>query len=87
MSYEYIVKIVGTGASVIMPFFNIPLIIKIRKRGSSRDISLTWTLGVWVCILLMSPCAITSTDYVFRIFGIVNLVLFSAVVFFVIRYR
>ncbi len=82
-----IIKIVGSVAGTVMPLFNIPLILKIIKRKSSKDISLTWTLGVWSCIILMTPSAILSADLVFKLFGIVNLVFFSAVVFFVIKYR
>jgi len=74
-------------ASIIMPLFNIPLVMKIWRRRSSSDISLTWTLGIWVSILLMTPAALVSTDPVFRIFGIMNIFLFSAVVFSVLRFR
>jgi len=43
------IKIVGVVASVVLPLFNIPLILKIRKRGSSKDYSLTWTFGILGC--------------------------------------
>jgi len=80
------IKIVGVVASVVLPLFNIPLILKIRKRGSSKDYSLTWTFGILGCLLLMLPSALLTPDIVFKVFGIINLVTFSIVVFY-IRYR
>jgi uncharacterized protein with PQ loop repeat len=78
---------IGLVASVVMPLFNIPLIIRIIKRRSSVDISLSWVLGVWVCALLMAPSGFTSQDIVWRSFNIVNLVLFTGVVAAVLYYR
>ena len=77
----------GLIAAVAMPLWNIPLIIRIERRKSSKDISLTWTLGVYACILLMLPSALASSDLIFRMFGIVNALLFGAVVIQVLRYR
>jgi len=74
-------------AGVALPFFNIPLIIKLIKRKSSKDLSLSWALGVWICIVLMTPQALRSQDITFRLFGIVNIIFFSAVAFFVLKYR
>ena len=78
---------IGLVASIVMPLFNIPLIIKIVKRRSSEDISIPWAMGVWICCLLMAPSGVTSSDIIWRSFNIVNLVLFSAVVFVVLKYR
>jgi len=78
---------IGLIAAVILPFFNIPLITKIIKRKSSKDISLSWALGVWVCILLMAPSGLVSQDIVWRTFNIVNILMFTGVVFVVLRYR
>ena len=77
----------GLVAAVILPFFNIPLIARIIKRRSSEDISLCWALGVWVCILLMAPSALTSEDIVWRTFNYFNVTLFTFVVFVTIKYR
>ena len=77
----------GAVAGFILPFFNIPLILHIIKRKSSDDISLVWVIGVWVCILLMSPSALTSKDIAFRAFGITNLIFFTAVTFVTLWYR
>ena len=74
-------------AAIILPFFNIPLIIKIVRRGSSQDISLCWVLGVWVCILLMAPSGFRSEDVVWRTFNYFNVVLFTMVVIATLKYR
>ncbi len=81
------VERIGVVSAVVMPLFNIPLILRLRQRKSSGDISISWALGVWVCILLMTPQAFRSHDPAFRSFGVVNLVFFSAVTFFVLKYR
>ena len=74
-------------AAVILPFWNIPLIIRIIKRRSSHDISLYWVFGVWTCLLLMFPSGIRSSDIVWKTFNITNLILFSAVVFTTVLFR
>ena len=70
-----------------MPLFNIPLILKVIHRKSSRDISLGWVLGVWTCFLLMAPAGLVSKDLVWRTFNIVNLVMFTGVMVVVMKYR
>ena len=82
-----IIEHVGQAAAIIMPLFNIPLIVKIIRRRSSADISMSWVMGVWVCALLMAPAGFTSQDIVFRSFNIVNLILFTGVVIAVLKYR
>ena len=77
----------GQVAAIVMPLFNIPLIVKIIRRRSSADISMSWVMGVWICALLMAPSGFVSKDLVFRSFNIVNLVLFTGVVIAVWRYR
>lgn len=77
----------GLIAAVVMPLWNIPLILRIGRRKSSKDISLSWALGIFACILLMLPSALASPDAIFRTFGIANTVLFAGVVVQVIRYR
>lgn len=74
-------------AAVILPFWNIPLIVRIIRRKSSEDISIPWALGVWTCFALMSPSGFTSSDLVWRVFNVVNFILFSAVVVTVFIYR
>ena len=82
-----IIEHISLVASIVMPLFNIPLIVKIVRRRSSADISMSWVMGVWICALLMAPSGFTSTDLVWRCFNIVNLVLFTGVVIAVWRYR
>ena len=81
------IETIGMIAAVILPFWNIPLIVRIGRRRSSKDMSLWWTVGVFVCLLLMLPSGLTSPDRVFKVFSLVNIVLFGAVVVQVIRYR
>ena len=82
-----IVEKVGLAAAVAMPFFNIPLILKVIKRKSSKDITLVWVLGVWACIVLMAPSGFTSVDVVWRAFNYVNFVLFTTVMVIVVKYH
>ena len=79
--------VIGMMAAVMLPLWNIPLIIKIRQRRSSKDVSVLWTWGVFVCLLLMLPSALVSADRVFKVFSVVNIVFFAGVVIQVIRYR
>ena len=83
---DWIEKI-GMIAAVTLPFFNIPMILRLLKRKSSEDFSLTWATGAWVCIVLMTPQALRSPDRTYRAFGVVNILFFSAVFFLVLRYR
>ena len=77
----------GLASSVILPFFNIPLMIRMVKRRSSEDLSLVWVIGVFICLLGMQPAAWCSTDCVFKVFSVTNLILFSGVVFLTIFFR
>ncbi|MCK5535095.1 hypothetical protein KAI68_08255 [bacterium] len=81
------IKTIGLVAAIILPLWNIPLIIRIIKRKSSEDISVAWVLGVWFCLLAMFPSGILSTDIVWKAFNIANTLLFSCVVVIVLLYR
>ena len=81
------VKLIGLIAAIVLPFWNIPLILKVARRQSSKDFSLWWTFGVWFTLLLMLPSALVSKDLVFKVFNIANLAIFTAVVVQVVRYR
>jgi len=74
-------------AAIALPLWNIPLIARVIKRKSSKDISMYWVLGVWICFFLMAPAAFRSPDSVWRAFNIMNLILFTAVVIVVLAYR
>lgn len=78
---------IGFVAAVVLPLWNIPLIVKVGRRKSSKDLSLAWALGVWVCLVAMLPSGLLSADPVFRVFAVMNITLFSAVVIQVLRYR
>ncbi|MBI1953846.1 MAG: hypothetical protein HYS41_06970 [Candidatus Omnitrophica bacterium] len=81
------IKTLGFVAAIVLPFMNIPLILTIQRRRSSKDISLIWTIGVWLCLAGMLPSALISSDPIFRIFAVINLTMFSLVVAQVLRFR
>jgi hypothetical protein len=81
------IEYLGILGAVLMPLWNIPLIIRIQQRRSSRDLSLPWALGIWSCLALMLPSGLVSPDPVYRAFTIANIILFSVVVFQVLRFR
>ena len=78
---------IGLIAAVALPLWNIPLIVKIISRRSSKDISLSWAVGVWTCLLLMAPSGFVSPDPIWRIFNVLNFFLFSIVMLCVVIYR
>ena len=86
MNHDFI-AVLGFLSAVILPLWNIPLIVRIIKRKSSSDISLWWTLGVWICLLLLAPSGLRSPDPIWRIFNILNLILFTGVIAVVFIYR
>ena len=79
--------LLGFVAAIALPLTNIPLIVKLERRKSSRDLSLWWAGGVWTCLLLMLPSGLASSDPIFTVFTILNVVLFTGVLIQVIRYR
>lgn len=81
------IKTIGLIAAIVLPLWNIPLVMRIIKRKSSEDISVAWVLGVWFCLLAMFPSGISSTDIVWKAFNIANMLLFSCVVVIVLFYR
>lgn len=81
------ITILGMLAAIVLSLFNIPLILRIRRQKSSNDISLVWAYGVFSCLLLMLPAAIISEDLTFKLFAIVNVILFGGVVYHVVKYR
>ncbi len=74
-------------AAVTMPIWNIPLIVKVIKRRSASDISLGWVFGIWLSFLAMAPGAYLSTDITVKGFAYSNILVFTVVVFVVMRYR
>jgi len=80
-------KTIALIAAIALPLFNIPLIVRVIKRRSSRDLSIYWAVGVWACFLLMLPEAFRSPDIVWRVFSIMNIALFTCVLIVVLIYR
>ena len=80
-------KMIALIAAIILPLWDIPLIVRVIQRRSSKDISVPWAMGVWICFLLMAPEGLRSQDLVWRAFNIMNLILFTAVVVVVLWYR
>ena len=78
---------IGLISAIILPLWNIPLIVRIIKRKSSSDISTAWAVGVLVCLFGMFPSAMIAGDLVFKVFSVGNLLIFSIVVIQVLRYR
>ena len=78
---------IGLAASVSLPLWNIPLIMKIVKRRSSADISMSWVMGVWSCSLLMLPSGLMSKDIVLKAFSVVNILFFTGVMLAALKYR
>lgn len=74
-------------AGVILPLWNIPLMVRIIRRKTSEDISLFWLYGIWGCILLMFPSTLMSEEAGYRWFGITNVIFFTMVVVVVMMYR
>lgn len=81
------VKTIAFIAAIVLPLFNIPLIVRVIKRRSSRDMSIHWAVGVWTCFLLMMPESLRSPDIVWRAFSIMNIALFTCVMAVVLIYR
>jgi len=82
-----LILVVGMVTGVILPFWNIPLMVRIWRRKSSQDVSLWWAFGVWVCFALMLPSAIISVDLAYQLFSYVNFVLFSTLIVVIIKFR
>lgn len=82
-----IIQVIGMLSGIIMPLFNIPLILRIIRRRSSADISLLWVIGVWSCVIAMLPSSLQSPDPVLVVFGIINSLFFSAVLFTVLYFH
>ena len=87
MNRANIIQIVGMIAGIALPLWNIPLIVRIHRRKSSHDVSLWWAFGVLVCMVLMLPSAFVSADPVYKIFSIMNFLLFGSLVLQILRYH
>ena len=77
----------GYVSSISLPLFNIPLMIHLVRRKSSKDLSLTWVLGVFFCLGGMLPAGFQSVDPIFRIFSFLNFAFFAGVTFLTLYFR
>ena len=82
-----LVQLLGMIGALAMPIWNVPLIVRIIRRGSSKDMSLYWATGVWICVLLMLPSSLVSEDLVLKMFGVVNAIAFTIVFGVILKYR
>ena len=80
-------KTIGFWAAVILPLWDIPLIVRIIKRKSSEDISIVWAVGLWATSVLMAPSAFISGDRVAVGFNTVNVITLTIVLIVVFKYR
>jgi uncharacterized protein with PQ loop repeat len=74
-------------AGIVLPFWNIPLIARVIKRRSSKDISLWWGLGVWMSLTLMLPHGLMTEEIVLRWFTISNFALFTITFIIILMYH
>ena len=80
-------KTIGLWAAIILPLWDIPLIVRILQRKSSQDISMSWAFGIWITSVLMAPSAFISGDKMAMGFNAVNVIMLTAVVIVVFKYR
>ena len=80
-------KTIGFWAAVILPLWDIPLMVRIIQRKSSQDISLGWIFGLWASSVLMAPSAFIAGDHVAMGFNAVNVTMLTAVLIVVFKYR
>lgn len=78
---------IGFWAAAILPLWDIPLVVRVIRRRSSQDISTVWAAGMWFCSILMAPSAFISGDLPAIGFNTVNVIMMTAVVAVVIKYR
>jgi hypothetical protein len=78
---------IGIVSGILMPLFNLPLMLRIIRRRSSEDISLVWVMGVWICVMGLLPSSLQSPDPILFGFGVVNALLFSGVFFSVLYFH
>ena len=74
-------------AAVVLPLWDIPLMVRVIRRKSSQDISLGWAFGLWTSSVLMAPSAFVSGDRAAMGFNTVNVTMLTAVLIVVLKYR
>ena len=84
---EAILKTIGFWAGVMLPLWDIPLIVHVIKRKSSQDISLIWAVGIWITSVMMAPSAFMKNDVLAIGFNIMNVLMLTGVMVVTIKYR
>ncbi len=84
---DQVIEQIGLIAAIVLPLWNVPLIVRMVKRKSSQDMSLYWVFGVWFSLLAMLPSGLVSEDVVWKTFNITNFILFTSVVITACIYR
>ena len=80
-------KMIGLWASIILPLWDIPLIVRIVQRKSSQDISLAWAWGIWITAVMMTPSAYIKGDMLAIGFNTMNLIMLTVVLIVVVKYQ
>lgn len=78
---------IGFWAAVILPLWDIPLIVRVVQRKSSQDISLIWAAGIWVTAVLMAPSAFISGNKLAIGFNTMNVIMLTGVMIVTVKYR
>ena len=80
-------KTIGLWAAIILPLWDIPLMVRVVQRKSSQDISIVWAVGLWATSVLMAPSAFISGDKLAIGFNTMNVIMLTGVLIVVIKYR
>ena len=78
---------IGEVTTSVLPLFNVPLILNIRKRKCSCDISLLWTAGIWGCSLVFMIVSLLSGGTLLKAIAVVNFVFFTATMLYILKYH
>lgn len=78
---------IGLWAGVMLPLWDIPLIVRILRRKSANDISLMWMWGIWLSSVLMAPSAFVAHNKTAIGFNIVNVTMLTILLIVVLKYH
>lgn len=78
---------IGLWAGIVLPLWDIPLIVRILQRKSSDDISLVWAWGIWGSSVAMAPSAFVVGNIPAIGFNIVNVLTLTVVLIIVLKYH
>lgn len=79
---------IGMWAGIVLPLWDIPLIVRIIRRKSAADISLVWMWGLWGCSVLMAVSAFAANNNPTAVaFNISNIIALSVLLAVVLKYH